>query len=94
MNISSILVHARPTEMPSVRSQLESLDGVEIHAVTEDGRFVVTLETETDGETTTIFDRINTMAGVLSAAMVYHQYESDPDHPIEVRTDCAVGSNQ
>lgn len=78
MNISSIIVHAKPTELVSVRGQLERIPGVEIHAATDDGRLVVTIETDTDGETAGTFDRINLMDGVMSAAMVFHQYESDP----------------
>jgi nitrate reductase NapD len=78
MNISSIIVHAKPTQVSSVRGSLEQIPGVEVHATTDDGKFVVTIETETDGETASTFDRINTMPGVMSAAMVFHQYESDP----------------
>ena len=79
MNISSIIVHAQPTELASVRGSLEQIPGVEVHAATDDGKLVVTIETETDGETASTFDRINTMPGVMSAAMVFHQYESDPE---------------
>lgn len=79
MNISSVIVHAKPTEFTSVRGNLEQIPGVEIHAATDDGKFVITIETESDGETASTFDRINTMGGVMSAAMVFHQFESDPE---------------
>jgi periplasmic nitrate reductase NapD len=78
MNISSVIVHAKPDAQSSVRGSLEQIPGVEIHAVTDDGKFVVTIETDTDGETASTFDRINVMDGVMSAAMVFHQFESDP----------------
>ena len=78
MNISSIIVHAQPTELASVRGSLEQIPGVEVHAATDDGKLVVTIETDTDGETAGTFDRINAMDGVMSAAMVFHQFESDP----------------
>jgi len=78
MNISSIIVHAKPAELSSVRGNLEQIPGVEVHAATDDGKLVVTIETDTDGETAGTFDRINTMDGVMSAAMVFHQFESDP----------------
>lgn len=93
MNISSIIVHAKPSEIASVRGDLERLPGVEIHAATDDGRFVVTLETDSDGESVGTFERINALAGVMSAAMVFHQYESDPDNPINVQADREAGSN-
>ena len=79
MNISSIIVHAKPAELSSVRGNLEQIPGVEVHAATDDGKLVVTIETDTDGETAGTFDRINTMDGVMSAAMVFHQFESDPE---------------
>jgi len=79
MNISSIIVHAKPTEILSVRGNLEQIPGVEIHAATDDGRLVVTIESESDGDTTGTFDRINATEGVLSCAMVFHQFESDPE---------------
>jgi nitrate reductase NapD len=62
-----------------VRGNLEQIPGVEIHAATDDGKLVITIESETDGETASTFDRINVMDGVMSAAMVFHQFESDPD---------------
>ncbi len=79
MNISSIIVYAKPAELASVRGSLEQLPGVEVHAATDDGKLVVTIESETDGETAGTFDRINLMDGVMSAAMVFHQFESDPE---------------
>ena len=90
MNISSIIVHAKPTELSSVRGSLEQLPGVEIQAATEDGKLVVTIETETDGETTSTYDRIGQMDGVMSVAMVFHQYESDPDSEVPVQADREV----
>ncbi len=93
MNISSIIVHAKPSEIPTVRSSLEQIPGVEIHAATDDGKFVVTLETDSDGETAGTFDRINAMAGVMSAAMVFHQYESDPDNLVNVQADREAGAH-
>ena len=79
MNISSVIVHAKPARLSSVRSTLEQIPGVEIHAATDDGKLVITIETESDGETASTFDRINVMDGVMSCAMVFHQFESDAD---------------
>jgi len=93
MNISSVIVHAKPADIVSVRSGLEQIPGVEIHAANDDGKFIVTIETETDGETASTFDRINTMDGVMSAAMVFHQFESNPDDPVAAQAGFAAGGN-
>jgi periplasmic nitrate reductase NapD len=79
MNISSVIVSAQPGRACVVNSALMQASDVEIHATTDDGRFVVTIETDTDGETVSAFDRINAMDGVMSVALVFHQFESDPE---------------
>lgn len=82
LNISSVIVHPRPGEAEAVRARLAGLGGVEIHAVADDGRMIVTIETEGDGAMANSFDAINRTDGVLSASMVFHQTESDPDKEV------------
>lgn len=84
MNISSIIVHPGPGQAEAVRARLEALAGVEVQAVSEDGRMIVTVETDGDGAMVEAFEAINRTEGVLSASMVYHQTESDPDAEITV----------
>jgi periplasmic nitrate reductase NapD len=84
LNISSVIVHPGPGRVEDVRSQLAALNGIEIHAVAEDGRMIVTIEADNDGAMADAYDAINKTDGVMSAAMVYHQTESDPDKQISV----------
>ncbi len=79
MNIAGVLVHSRPENIDSVRTKLAQLEGVEIHAVTADGRFVVTVEDEDGRRVADTMMHFQDLSGVLSAAMVYHQYESESD---------------
>ena len=79
MNISSAVVLAQPGRLELVRSGLGTLPGVEIHAVSEEGKLIVTIETDGDGPMADAFEAINRLDGVLSASMVFHQIESDPD---------------
>ncbi|HZV55371.1 MAG TPA: chaperone NapD, partial [Rhodocyclaceae bacterium] len=71
-----------PGQADAVRARLAGLGGVEVHAVADDGRMIVTIETDSDGETVSAFDAINKADGVMSASMVYHQTESDPDKEV------------
>ncbi len=89
MNISSLVVHAQTSACALVRAGLAALPGVEIHAESMEGKFVVTIEAETEGETAGLFDRIYLMDGVMSAAMVYHQFEPDPEQPVATPADNA-----
>ncbi|MBU0753096.1 MAG: chaperone NapD [Gammaproteobacteria bacterium] len=82
MNISSVIIHAQPGHAEVVRAALESFDGVEIHAVSDEGKLIITIESPGDRETADTFGAISQMDHVMSTAMVYHQTESDPDKEI------------
>lgn len=86
MNISSILVNARPGFADAVRARLEKLDGVEIHGVSPEGKFVVVIEAGSDGDTVSTFERISTLDDVLSTALVYHQFEPNPDDEVSLES--------
>ena len=75
-NICGVLVHARPVNVEDVKSRLAALPGVEVHAATEEGRVVVTVE-DTPGRLAieTINDIFET-TGVINASLVY-QYTDD-----------------
>lgn len=79
MNISSLVVHARPEHAVVVAMELARWPGVEVPASTPDGRLVVTVETATDRESSECFGRIGSLAGVMSVALVYHQFEPGPE---------------
>jgi nitrate reductase NapD len=79
MNLSSVLVNARPQALHRLREGLAALHGIEVHAATEDGRLIVTIEGDSVQAIADLFAQINQQPGVLSAAMAYHQFEPDPD---------------
>lgn len=77
MNISGVVVRSRPEKLDAVRSRLEELTGVEVHGANPDGRLVVTVE---EGSDRAMADTVLTMQdlpGVISASMIYHQYEEE-----------------
>lgn len=78
MNISSLIVDVQPAHLLSVRETLSAWPGVDIHAATPEGKLIVTIETDTDGQTTQTFTAIGAVSGVMSVSMVYHQFEPDP----------------
>ena len=82
MNISSAIVHARPRDVALVQAGLATLAGVEVHAVSPEGKMIVTIETEDDGSNAATYQLIGQLDGVMSAAMVYHQTESEPHEEI------------
>ena len=79
MNISGVVVRAYPDSLSGVCAQLEQLQGVEVHGANPDGRLVVTVEQDSDNAMADAVVRMQTLPGVLSASLIYHQFEEDPD---------------
>jgi nitrate reductase NapD len=77
MNISGIVVHAHPANTPALRGQLAVLSGVEVHAVQEDGRMVITIEDTPEVGPAETLMRVQNLPGVLSAAMIYNYCDED-----------------
>jgi len=71
MNICGVLVHAHSGEHEQVKKRLEQQPGVEVHALTEEGRLVVTVEDESHKVTADAVIHLQDIEGVLSAAMIY-----------------------
>ena len=74
MNISGVIVHARPEKLVAVRQRLADIAGVEVHAASEDGKLIVTVEEESDRILADTVLSLRDVPGVLSASMVYHEY--------------------
>jgi periplasmic nitrate reductase NapD len=75
LHVSSLVLQARPAALVAVADAIRRMPGARVHAVAEQGKMVVTLETVDES---VIVDRMNEMSllpGVLSAALVYHQVE-------------------
>ncbi|MCW9024803.1 MAG: chaperone NapD [Gammaproteobacteria bacterium] len=96
MNISGVLVHAHPRQAESVREQLVKIPGVEVHAISPEGRIVVTVETGSTGEMADTVLMCQNTKGVLSASMIYHHDEdiSDDDEFTETVTTSNIETDQ
>lgn len=84
MNISSVIVHARPGHAAEVQRALAAITGVEVHAASDEGKLIITIESPGDRETADTFEAISKMDYVMSASMVYHQTEADPEAEIQL----------
>ena len=82
MNISSALVHSHPANATAVAQRLTALPGVEVHGISPEGKLIVTIESDDDDATLATYTRIGQVEGVLAAAMIYNQSESEPEKEI------------
>jgi len=78
MDIVGVLVRSKPPHQHIVRTALNGIPGLEIHAETEEGQMVVTVD-ESNGYPGDTITQINNIEGVLSAAMVYQYSEQDEE---------------
>jgi nitrate reductase NapD len=81
-HISSLLVHARPENLPAISADILDL-GCEIHGTSEAGKLVVTFETDSGAALSEVLTRLQLIDGVLAATLVFHHVEpsDDPDGP-------------
>lgn len=77
MNISGVLVRARPEAMDAVACALCRIGGVEIHVAERDvGCLVITVEDDDGHPPEDSLHAIQRLDGVLDAALIY-QYSDD-----------------
>jgi nitrate reductase NapAB chaperone NapD len=78
MNLSGILVVARPDALSSVVEMLRELPGVEPHQQdSATGRLVAVLEAEDIQSEIDLLKQIQSLPGVAMAEMVSHYFEED-----------------
>lgn len=82
MNISSAIVYSRPEQAAELRAWLARQAGVEVHAATEDGKLVISIEADDDRNAAATYEAIERAEGVLSMALVYQQTESNPEQEL------------
>jgi nitrate reductase NapD len=82
MDISSVVLWAKPGKRAGVRAQLAALPGVQIHADCDNGRLVLTIEDTPGRSAADAFVKLHDIDGVVNASLVY-QYCDDalPEEP-------------
>ena len=76
-HIVGLVVRAHPESVDRVAQSLRKVAGAHVHAATPDGRCVVTIEAAYAEEIADRVCRIQTMDGVLAAALVYQHTEPE-----------------
>ena len=79
MNISGVILRARPACLEAVREGITAIPGVEIQADPSDGRILLTVEDNPACSTADAFIRLHQIPGVLGLSLAY-QYCDDELH--------------
>lgn len=78
-HVASLMVQAWPDRMADIQPALNRIPGVEVHQSTPEGRLVITVETENDDGLMDIIRQVERTDGVVTASLVYHQFEDEDD---------------
>jgi len=71
LHITSLVVHSTPRRVQGVADFIAAMPGACVHAVSPNGKLVVTLEAASADEILSQVNGIQRTDGVLSAALVY-----------------------
>ncbi|MBS4047604.1 MAG: chaperone NapD [Alphaproteobacteria bacterium] len=77
VHISSLIVQTRPDSLARLTQAIAALPGAEIHDTAPSGKIVVLLETASEAEISERLTSIHEIDGVLTAALVYHQVDTE-----------------
>ncbi|WP_425038634.1 chaperone NapD [Primorskyibacter sp. S187A] len=82
MNICGCLIHIAPGKEALAREAMQAMPGVEVHAESEDHRFVVVVEDTKESFASEIIMELHKVPGVLSLTLNFHHFEDPAEtHP-------------
>ena len=79
MSISSLVMHVKSDRMDAVTATITAFEGVEIHAVTEDNRLIVTVDQPDNVKASDTLTRLQNLSGVLNTSLIYNYFEQESD---------------
>jgi periplasmic nitrate reductase NapD len=74
-HVAGVLVHALPSRASGIAERIAVMPGVTVHAVSPEGRLVVTVESHDAAHILDFLSGLQRMDGVLSAVLVSEQSE-------------------
>ncbi|HGG61213.1 MAG TPA: nitrate reductase formation protein NapD [Gammaproteobacteria bacterium] len=77
MSICSLVVYARPEKLSTVSEALTAMEGVEIHASSDQGKLVVSIDHPQRRYCSDAMMTMSTMDGVINTALIYEYFEED-----------------
>ncbi len=79
MSICGCLIHAAPGTTGKVAGVAAAMQGVEVHAQTEDDLLVVVVEDAPEALASDLIMSLHQIPAVLSLTLAYHHFEDLPD---------------
>ncbi len=75
ISVCGVLVQVHPDKREATEVRMKQISGLEIHGASDDGKLVVTVETDSYKKTGDAISTLQYVEGVLSASMIYQHAE-------------------
>ncbi len=75
MSIYSVVIHTKPENISSVSSALENIRGVELHAASDLGKLIVTLDHPDRAYCSDTLMGFHNIPGVINSSLIYEYFE-------------------
>ncbi len=87
ISICGVTVFILPENREAVEARMLEISGLEIHGSSDDGKLVITIETDSYKETGDSVTRLQKLEGILSIAMIYQHAEALDDEELQEDTE-------
>ncbi len=73
-HVASLVAHAMTEYLHEIQTLIKSVEGAEVHAVSDEGKIVFTIEGNSHNAIGKKIDAIRGHVGLFNVSPVYHQY--------------------
>lgn len=73
-HVASFVAHAQSQHLNELRDEISATEGAEIHAISEQGKIVFTIEAASQNKIGFLIDQLKHHIGLLSLSPIYHQF--------------------
>lgn len=73
-HVASFVAHALLADLTAVKQAINQIEGAELHAVSPEGKIVLTIEDTSQSNIGQKIDQLKHHPGLLSLSPVYHQF--------------------
>ncbi len=76
-HVASFIAYSFPKHQATVRAEIETKDGFEVHGEDPDGRLIVTVEGTNQRDLVAGFEELQNIPHMLNVAPIYHEYTDE-----------------
>ncbi|MEW6992167.1 chaperone NapD [Colwelliaceae bacterium 6441] len=73
-HVASFVAHALQEHITELKEEITQTEGAEIHAVSDEGKIVFTIEAASQKKIGFLIDQLKHHVGLLSLSPIYHQF--------------------